>query len=159
MADARVVANRLLQLAADDGRSLTPMQVLKLVYIAHGWSLGLAGRALIDEDVEAWQYGPVIPELYNAMRKFGGGAVQGPLAMGWGGRADELEQAEASLVDQVYRLYGHMNGVALSRITHAPNTPWAQTYTPGKFGTVIPTDVIADHYQRLSRERVPSGNS
>ena len=157
MSDARVVANRFLELAAAEGRSLTPMQVLKLVYIAHGWTLALHGRPLIEQDVEAWQYGPVIPELYNAMRQFKGGAVQGPLSIGWGSRADELDRVEESLVDQVYRLYGGLNGIALSRITHADNTPWARTYTPGRFGTVIPTDVIADHYQQLARERVPSG--
>jgi uncharacterized phage-associated protein len=159
MADARVVANRLLELAATDGRTLTPMQVLKLVYIAHGWNLALYNRPLIEENIEAWQYGPVIPELYNSMRRFGGGSVQGPLALGWGARADELDANERDLVDQVYRLYGHINGVALSRITHAPNTPWAQTYTPGRFGAIIPQDMITDHYQRLSKERSASGSA
>ncbi|NIJ34300.1 Panacea domain-containing protein [Sphingomonas oligoaromativorans] len=157
MADARVVANRLLEMAAADGRSLTPMQVLKLVYISHGWSLGLYGKPLIDQPVEAWQYGPVISDLYNAMRKFGGNAVQGPLSIGWGSRAENLTGLEDDLLGQVYKLYGHINGVALSRITHAPNTPWAQTYAPGKFGTVIPTDMIADHYQRLASERSSGG--
>jgi len=153
MADARVVANRFLELAEADGRNLTPMQLLKLVYIAHGWTLGLYARPLLEEDVEAWQYGPVIPELYNAVRKYRGGGVKGPLPLGWGARAEDLDDEEDSIVDQVYRLYGHMNGVALSRITHAPETPWAQIYTPGKFGTVIPRDVIADHYVRLANER------
>lgn len=153
MVDSRVVANRFLELAEAGGRKLTPMQVLKLVYIAHGWSLGLYNNPLIDQDVEAWQYGPVIPALYNAMRGFRGGAVRGPLPLGWGTSAEELDETELDLIQQVFNLYGHMNGIALSRITHAPNTPWARTYTPGRFGTVIPQDVIADHYNRLSDER------
>ena len=153
MADARLVANEFLKLAEADGRGLTPMQVLKLVYIAHGWNLGLHGRDLIDQPVEAWQYGPVIRDLYNSMKGFGGGPVQGPLAPGFGARAEDLTPTESDLVRQVYGLYGHMNGVALSRITHADNTPWQQTYRPGIHGCVIPRDMIADHYQRLSRER------
>lgn len=158
MADARVVANRLLELAAADGRGLTPMQVLKLVYIAHGWSLGLTGQPLIDQSVEAWQYGPVIPELYKAMKGFGNGSVSGPLPEGWGAHGAELSFAETGLVDQVYRLYGHMSGISLSRITHASNTPWDQTYSPGRFGLEIPERIITEHYQRLSRERVPTTN-
>ena len=159
MADARLVANRLLTLAAEDHRELTPMQVLKLVYIAHGWNLGLNGRALIDQPVEAWQYGPVIRDLYNAMRGFGGGPVHGPLPAGFGARAEDLTKRESDLVRQVYGLYGHMSGVALSRITHAKSTPWEQVYTPGSHGTVIPMDMITDHYQRLERERAPRANA
>jgi uncharacterized phage-associated protein len=158
MADARLVANRLLELANADGRELTPMQILKLVYIAHGWNLALHGRALIDQPVEAWQYGPVIRDLYNAMKGFGGGAVRGPLRAGYGAHAENLTPSEEDLLGQVYRLYGHMNGVALSRITHASNTPWQQVYTPNVHGTIIPMDLIADHYQRLARERSSPAN-
>lgn len=153
MADARVVANRFLELASAEERALTPMQVLKLVYIAHGWNLALFDRPLIDQPVEAWQYGPVIRDLYNAMKGFGGGYVHGPLGTGFGANGDELTANEDDLIGQVFRLYGRMNGVALSRITHAANTPWSQVYTPGRHGTVIPTDLISNHYERLSRER------
>ena len=159
MANSRIVANRLLEIAAADDNSLTPMQVLKLVYIAHGWSLGLYGRPLIDEDVEAWQYGPVIADLYKVVRTTGGAAVKGPLPLGFGGRAEELDSVQDDLVRQVYQLYGHMNGIQLSRITHAANTPWERTYTPGAFGKVISRDMIADHYQRLARERGTSGTA
>ncbi|MBV9510077.1 MAG: DUF4065 domain-containing protein, partial [Caulobacteraceae bacterium] len=70
MHDSRTVANRFLELARERGQMLTPMQLLKLVYIAHGWMLGLAGRPLIRDEVQAWQYGPVIPPLYNAVRSY-----------------------------------------------------------------------------------------
>jgi uncharacterized phage-associated protein len=35
--NARAVANEFIRLAAEDGRTLTPLQIIKLVYIAHGW--------------------------------------------------------------------------------------------------------------------------
>ena len=38
------------------------MQVLKLVYYCHAWMLGLYGRPLIRQPIEAWRYGPVVPE-------------------------------------------------------------------------------------------------
>lgn len=156
MANSRIVANQFLTLAAQQGRALTQMQVLKLVYIAHGWNLALLGRPLIDERVEAWQYGPVIRELYNGMRQFGGRAVTGLLPLTPGDRAEDLDPQQVHLVNEVYRLYGHMNGIKLSQITHARNTPWEQTYSPGAFGTEIPMDLITDHYQRLHNERISS---
>lgn len=149
MADARIVANRFLELAAESGKALTPMQVLKLVYIAHGWMLGLADRPLINQPVEAWQYGPVIRDLYNAVRQFQRGPVQGPL-LSLGGTLDAQEE---NMVEQVYGLYGHMDGIALSNITHMPGTPWEQTYVAGSFGLRIPEDLISGYYKRLARER------
>lgn len=149
MADARVVANRFLELAKEEHRQLTPMQVLKLVYIAHGWMLGLNGRPLIEQPVEAWQYGPVVRDVYNGVRSYGRDPVRDAM---WAPQ-QQLDYYEGDMVRQVYGLYKHMDGIALSNITHMPNTPWAETYRPGQFGRVIPNDLIAAHYQRLSRER------
>ncbi len=147
MHDSRTVANCFLDLASDCGDSLTPMQVLKLVYIAHGWMLGLYGRPLIKDDVQAWQYGPVIPTLYNAVRDYRSAPVTRMLREP---AKDFLDPNEKDLVEQVYKIYGKKSGPALSRLTHAPGTPWALTYEPGAFGVVIPTDIIEDHYQRLA---------
>lgn len=147
MAQAVTIADRFLGLAQAQGGALTPMQVLKLVYIAHGWMLGLYGRPLIDDEIQAWQYGPVIPRLYNVMRKFKAGHVKGPLAAS----TETLSSQESDIVRQVYEIYGAMSGPALSRMTHAAGTPWQRTYTDGVFGIPIPNDIIEDHYASRAR--------
>ena len=149
MTDARVVANRFLDLAGQAGLPLTPMQLTKLVYIAHGWMLGLTGEPLIDQRVEAWQYGPVVRDVYNATRMYGRSPVGGRLPS----FGTPLRPDQQNMVDQVFGLYGQMDGIALSNITHMPDTPWANTYRPGAFGTSIPNDLIAAHYRRLRQER------
>lgn len=102
MYDSRVVANRFLELAQERNDTLTPMQVLKLVFIAHGWTLGLLGRPLIRDEVEAWQYGPVIPALYRAVSRFRSQPVEGPLPA----PNQALPIDERGIVDQVYDIYG-----------------------------------------------------
>src|SRR5713226_3390078 len=79
---SRVVANELIRLASEDGKSLTPLQIIKLTYIAHGWMLGLYQRPLVVDQIEAWKYGPVIPDLYHAMKDYGSGYVTRPLSGG-----------------------------------------------------------------------------
>lgn len=123
------------------------MQLLKLVYIAHGWNLGLHGRPLISDRVQAWQYGPVIRPLYDAIRTFKSQPVKGPITAP---SHDTLSVDDEALIGEVYDLYGDYSGPALSRLTHALGTPWALTYEPGEFGIVIPNDLIEDHYKRLA---------
>jgi uncharacterized phage-associated protein len=149
MHSSLTIANRFLALATERGDTLTPMQLLKLVYIAHGWMLGLYGVPLINHSVQAWKYGPVIPELYRAINQFRSSPVQGPLPAP---ADDGLVGLEEDLIDQVYDLYGMRSGLDLSRLTHKPGSPWAQTYREGVSNLVISNDLIEDHYQTLARK-------
>lgn len=146
--DSRTIATYFLKLADERGESLTPMQLIKLVYITHGWMLGLYHRPLIRDQVEAWQYGPVIRNLYNAVRQFGGGAV--PNSDLYHGEA--LDEEAHDILSQVWRIYGDKSGPALSRLTHAKGTPWADVYESDSFGIPIPNDLIEDHYARKARK-------
>lgn len=140
--DASVVANRFLQLAKNKGRTLTPMQLLKLVYIAHGWMLGACGRPLIKNDVQAWTYGPVIPDLYRKIAKYRSNPVEYIDTT----EDENLDEESLAIIDGVYKAFYKLSGPALSRITHKKGTPWSQTYAPGEFGKTISNDIIQDYY-------------
>lgn len=142
---SRTVAKYLLEKAHKRGLQLTPMQLLKLVYIAHGWMLGLYSRPLIKDDVEAWEYGPVVRDLYRAVKKYRHMPVQEVP-----GAPDEvLDEREENLIDQVLDIYGDKHGLFLSSITHAPGTPWHTTWhLDGKNG-VISNDLIENHYATM----------
>lgn len=56
------IANYFIELAKNDDNLVSP---IKLVYFAHGWCLALANKPLINEKVEAWQYGPEFKKYGN----------------------------------------------------------------------------------------------
>lgn len=151
------IANEFIRRA---DRPLTHMQLQKLVYLAHGWSLGALHAPLIEDDVEAWDFGPVIRRLYDALRCYGRGPVQRPI--NWGDdtpfRDDDGEEAFAQLtpdenavIDLVWRKYGAFPAFKLSALTHQPGTPWTETFAHGRNG-VISQDRISDHFSGLLQQ-------
>jgi hypothetical protein len=83
--DARAVANYFLDVAGKENRTIDPMGIQKLVYFAHGWNLAMYGRPLIVQNVEAWDYGPVIRDLYQDFKRFGNGPIKMPaMALSFG---------------------------------------------------------------------------
>lgn len=122
--DARIVANALLTLASNDGKKLTHMKVQKLVYYCHAWMLGLYSRPLLEQPIEAWQYGPVVPDLYHSLRRYGGDAIPRQISR-YEVRDDTspFDYYEKDLIKQVWDKYGGFTAAELSRMTHDRGTP------------------------------------
>jgi uncharacterized phage-associated protein len=140
------IANYFIQKAAEAGVPLTSMKLIKLVYIAHGWFLALAGRALLREPVQAWQYGPVIPSLYHAFKQYGNNPI--PQSAATTEQIEDNEHADIRrLLDKVWDGYSKFTAAQLSTITHQSDTPWSQVYDEHHRHAVIPDELIRQHYQ------------
>lgn len=145
MADARVVSNHLVDIAAANGNTLTPMQVLKLVYISHGYRLGFNGVPLIPNRIEAWKFGPVIPDLYRAIKDMRDKPVVNVPTHG----LEPFRDGEADFVTSIYNAYEGLDGIQLSNLTHQDGTPWQRVYRSDVANIPIPDDMIQHHYSSL----------
>ncbi|MDI9348484.1 MAG: DUF4065 domain-containing protein [Candidatus Symbiobacter sp.] len=125
---AASIANYFLDKAANDTDRqdpITPMKLQKLIYFAHGWHLGLFGRPLIKEDFEAWDYGPVVPNLYQQFKQYGKGAVTSKaFDDNKNESAPPKDERTRNLLKTIWDNYGHMDAMRLSRMTHADGSPW-----------------------------------
>jgi uncharacterized phage-associated protein len=165
---AAAIANLFLDLAKQSGKSegMTPMKVQKLVFFAHGWHLAIKGQPLINEQVEAWKFGPVVPSLYRDLKAFGSGDVTCKIVRHGKGlfsgtrTCPTVPDSDASTrehVSDVWTVYSPFTGVQLSNITHYPGSPWSQVMkqydgNPPK-GTDIPSNVIRDYFASLSSQQ------
>jgi uncharacterized phage-associated protein len=161
---AAAVANEFLELAKRDGNDITPMQLQKLVYFAYGWYLAIYDRPLIDERVEAWQWGPVVPSLYSWFKHYGSQPIKEFVMMPDFRHVSGLsfspprvrsenatEDAEAmSVIRRVWEIYGKFSAYQLSSMTHEPNSPWSNTAGKEIRGTDIPDHLIREYFQRLA---------
>jgi uncharacterized phage-associated protein len=150
--DARTVANEFLRVAWQNGRELTNMQLQKLVYIAHGYSLALLDSPLVKQPVQAWRYGPVIKVLYDSLRQYGAGKVSQMVNIL---PSEEVSSTHRALIDVVGDAYAHFSGPQLSTMTHREGTPWRDVFDPKASFTndTISNDLIKNHYLRLLNER------
>ena len=164
--DVLAVANYFLNRADADRTTLDHMKLQKLVYIAHGWHLAVTGTPLIFERVEAWPFGPVIPDLYHEFKKCGSHPIAEPAMTidfdTWQPTPYSLDRSglddgTRDVLDRVWNVYGKYSGLQLSTLTHQPNTPWdqiaKQASTDKPRGVVIPPEVIQDHYLSLAGRR------
>ncbi len=155
---AIAVANEFIRAAK--GTALSPMKLQKLVYYAHGWYLALHDEPLIEEHVEAWQFGPVIPELYREFKRYGNTDITRPATQMAYGTSEVYEPRVADdggassrsaleVIQSVWSAYGEYSATKLSNATHKPDTPWSKTYDQGCRSTVIPNDLIKDYFRAL----------
>lgn len=151
MNDAKTIADEMLRIGKENKKTLTPLQLMKLVYIAHGWSLGLDRGNLYSDQIEAWRYGPIIPELYNITKKYGRDPIPVEL-VGIGPSMVDLNTS--AFLRNVFSKYGHLSGLQLSNLTHKSGTPWDIVCKSGECNSTIPNDLISGHYRRLLHERL-----
>ena len=156
------IANNVLDIASQHDEQLTPMKLQKLVFFSHGWHLGLDHGPLSSEEAEAWQWGPVFPSLYHAVKTWGSGPILEPITRiifkprRRGQRrarkettpsiSDEDEFA-IRLLNRVWEVYGGMTALQLSALSHKEGAPWDLARGKGQNRSVIiPNESIADFY-------------
>lgn len=152
MLSPKSIANFMIDLAQSEGQALDPMKLQKLVYYAHGWYAGYSGQPLINEQVEAWPYGPVIPSLYYEFKRFGSGAICGKATEFVDGRPQEVPHPNdpnlRTFLQNIWKSYSRYTGVALSEMTHAQGSPWdlARRSSQGIRGADISFEMIRSHF-------------
>ena len=154
------IADSILATAHLYGMKLDPLQINKMCHLVNGFTLEERDEPAFYNNVEAWKYGPVIPEVYDAYRSYGAGTIthletcRTPLtdASAVSRRYDELVKIigpnVASIISGVVKEYGKFSGNDLVGMTHGKDTPWKAAYKPGR-NNVIPTSTIRDFYRRL----------
>lgn len=151
--DARVVGNSFIDIAQKNFEVVSPMKLQKLVYIAHGWYLAFYGKKLVEDPIEAWQYGPVIRSLYFETQKFGSQPVSEYYTIL---DPDTLvrvipyvNEMDMGFLRIIWKAYGKYNAHELVNITHKEDTPWSRTYKKNHRNLVIDTEEIREHYMGL----------
>jgi uncharacterized phage-associated protein len=158
MHDALTVAWRMLQVAKAKGIQMSNLKLQKLIYIAHGYLLGWKGQPLVSEEIEAWNYGPVVNSIYHQFKNFGDSLISIDDSI----QLPPLGADEEAVIDGVLNLYGYKSAIELVNLTHQVNTPWYEVWNNGGgrhfYAVPIKNDLIINHYRNvISNPNMVSG--
>lgn len=138
------VSNAARYLCDKSGWKVTNLQLQKILYIADMNLVGQGRGRLVDEDFEAWDYGPVLPSLYHQCKAFGSKSLPDIF---WG--ADDISgTTEAKMLDIAWEQLKNKQPFQLVAATHADGSAWAKKYVPGARRIQILTQDMIDEYNK-----------
>jgi len=139
MVTAQEVAEYFLSLCdADD--SITNLKLQKLLYYAQGFNLVLNDEPLFSEKIKAWQYGPVVEEVYHRFKSFGPNGIDTELTVD----IDKFTPEQREVLNEVYSVYGQFSAWKLRDMTHS-EYPWQSTPQNEE----ITLDKLSSHFSTL----------
>jgi len=144
---ANDIANYILyRLCVDKNCQLTTLQLQKLLYYVQGYSLGILGKPAFFEDVEAWDNGPVVPNVYENFKEFGGIYDEIP--------CNEISKIKFAtdddtswIIDEVIRNYADVDGSELSDLTHN-EAPWIFARDTNKRSPTIKHQHLREYFKK-----------
>lgn len=123
MVKAIDVANVFLKLSdPDSGDTLTNLKLQKLVYYAQGFHQAIYDSPMFSEKILHWEHGPVVRELYDALKENKKDSVPVPEDF----EPTMFTKEQLDLIEEINRVYGQFSAWKLRDMTHAED-PWKNT--------------------------------
>lgn len=131
------VANYIVTYCHEKGINISNLKLQKLLYFVQAsFLINNLGPCFRDE-IEAWDFGPVVPKVYREYRGFGSGNI--PITT-----LERQQPRHFEVINQVINDLSEYSATDLVRITHE-QSPWLDAYQPYQ-NNVITVDSIKEYF-------------
>lgn len=131
------VARHIVSVCARDNHPISNLQLQKILYFAQREYLQF-GSELFEDEIEAWQFGPVVPEVYWKFSVFGASPIRFEYE-------DKIDSDDSNIIDYIAMKKRDLNPWDLVEETHEPGMAWDTVYKKGRgIYDIIPKDMIRD---------------
>lgn len=142
--DARAVANEVIRMAFAKSKPITNLEVLKLIYFAHGFMLALHECRLFWQFVIAWPHGPVVIDVYESLKIYGRDPITELIDMPG---LLPLEGDSKEAVEMAFRVMGRYSASKMVGISHDSRGPWYYIWHTYGQNHIIPNDMIQEYFE------------
>ncbi len=123
--------------------TLSNLKMQKMLYLSHMFFMGAHdGEPLLNGYFEAWDLGPVHPELYQEAKIYGARPVGNIFH-----KAKDVDSEMQKYLEYSFDSLSKYRASKLVEITHWQHGAWSKHYTPGIRGIVIPNEDILEEYK------------
>lgn len=148
--DTAQVCNNILTRAFEDGVSVSPMKLQKVLYFVASEYAKATGFPLLGEPFQQWAYGPVVRSAYSEFKPYGGRPIR-TYAKDSQGKAYAVDEDQnpklRGVLDRVWAATKGRGAVELSRITHENGSAWRKAFNAGN-RYIDDDDIRADQSYR-----------
>lgn len=149
MYKAERIADFIICLAQENGDLITNLKLQKLLYYAQAWFLvNNNNQKLFNDDIVAWQYGPVVRAVYERYQSFG----RKPINIECNIHTDfeDLSVEVKNYLREFCENFLRFSATELVGMTHQ-ELPWNEAVRKGQ-GSIISTDTMFDFYTRMLQD-------
>ena len=110
---------------------ITHLKLQKLLYYAQGVYVAITGKKLFEEEIEAWQHGPVVADIYNLFKSYGKNNITLQLSDREEETVRKIENNReiSEILNMVYDNFAIYTAWQLREMTHVKNGPWDKAIT------------------------------
>ena len=125
------------------GSLMTNLKLQKLLYYSYVWKLVLNDEKIFNDELEAWEFGPVVRKEYTRLKKYENKpievkAIQTDINL--------LSKDLRGYLDTIWHSYGKYEASYLVEMTHNEK-PWINTFNPNSNKKqIIKDSLIRDFY-------------
>ena len=127
----------------DDSYGITNLRLQKLLFYAQAEYLKKNSKKLFKEGVQAWQYGPVVKEVYDWLKHCGAYNIS-DFDIDDSDCNDIDDKHVREFLDDIWARYSKYSAWFLSERSHEKGSAWDKTYRDGDGDK----DVISEKYIR-----------
>lgn len=147
MCKAILVANKLLEIAYRNGDLITNLKLQKLLYYAQAWYLvNNNNEKLFDDDIQAWQYGPVVPEVYHTYKSYNSRAIDYKKVKE---KNYSFTKKQEKYLEEFAIEYFRYSATELVTRTHN-ETPWQNAIAKGNNSVIDTTEMFNFYKSQLA---------
>lgn len=140
------VAGFFVQISSsEDEPDLTNLKMQKLLCFAQAEYLALFEKPLFSDEIEAWDYGPVVKTVYHAYKHCG----SFPITVFDTVNQTEISSDHQQFLKSIWDKYAQFSAEHLVRLTHKKGMPWEKYYEKGH-NNIIPQQELSRYSANMA---------
>lgn len=103
---------------------ISNMKLQKILYFAQAAHIVIHNKPLFKEEIEAWQYGPVVDVVYQEFKSFKNAPIKKVASNSY---EETIDDNTALFLNSTWDIFGKYSAAKLVQMTH-DHRPWKEAY-------------------------------